>query len=289
MTILPAQDPAPPLEKPYHWITIQRDDNLALLYHENTRRYHFGAGLDQRPSGPPLDLAGREIAVSKNLLPPDHKGVLQLPRLPHDALGLAPLAETLRNRRSVRAFESRAIPLEALSGMLWAAYGVNRQADGPHGRSYFRTVASAGARFPLELYVAIRRVEGLAPGLYHYRPEPHVLETLTQSEPTTAIAQAILDGDVAREAPVVLLISAVWHRNMDKYGERGYRAVLMECGAVLQNLGLAAQALGLGGVALDGIDELMDTMVGADGFVESSLVSMAIGQPADPSPREGPA
>lgn len=250
--------------------------NLGLLYHENTKRYlrpWRSPDTVERAGGAP---EGREVVHSKHLHPPTSDRVLSLPDVDLDADGLS-LRRALGRRRSTRRFADEAIGLGDLASLLGMAYGTTRRIETPHGTLHARTVPSAGARYPLEVYAAVRHVEDLDPGVFHYRPETHVLETVRTGDPTEEADRATLWQGPARTASVVFVISAVFSRNMDKYGERGYRAVLMEAGSVVQNLHLAAEALELGAVALEGIDEGYNRLIDVGGRRESALVGMPVG------------
>lgn len=159
------------------------------------------------------------------------------------AIGPVSLEEALRTRRSVRAFSQAPITLEELSQLLWAAQGITD----PRG---FRTAPSAGALYPLELYVVAARVKGLKPGVYRYIPRGHRLEARAQGDRRQALARAALGQPWVQKAPVVFCIAAFYERTTRKYGDRGLRYVHIEVGHAAQNLCLQAVALGLGAVTV---------------------------------------
>ena len=130
----------------------------------------------------------------------------------------ASVESALLHRRSVREFSARGLALGDVAQLLWAAQGVT-------GQGGLRTAPSAGALYPLELYLLAARVEGAAAGLYRYEPAHQTW---------------------IREAPAVLVIAAVFGRTKGKYGERGIRYVHMEVGHAAQNVYLQATAMGLG-------------------------------------------
>jgi SagB-type dehydrogenase family enzyme len=153
----------------------------------------------------------------------------------------ASLAEALKDRRSVRRFLSRSLDLPQVSQLLWAADGVNDLRG-------HRTAPSAGATYPLELYLVVGEggVAALAAGVYRYRVAEHVLEPVATGELRPAVARASRHQTWMAEAPVMLVIAAEYHRCTARYGERGIMYTHVEAGNVSQNLFLAAQALGLG-------------------------------------------
>src|SRR5579862_6249502 len=83
-----------------------------------------------------------------------------------------PLERTIAARRSIRTFSDGAIGLEALARLLFFTYGRTDP------RGMFRAVASGGALYPLELYVAAFKVDGLDPGIYHYGVETGHLDVV---------------------------------------------------------------------------------------------------------------
>lgn len=126
---------------------------------------------------------------------------------------------------------------------MWAAQGITH----PTG---LRTAPSAGARYPLELYVVAGNVDGLAAGVYHYQTEGHRLTRLQGGDLRTALAQAAHAQGRVRDAAAVVVFAAVYERTTRKYGERGVRYLHMEAGHAAQNLYLQAQTLGLATVVV---------------------------------------
>lgn len=154
------------------------------------------------------------------------------------AAGAMSLEEALAHRCSVREFASGALTLAEVSRLAWAAQGATK----PEGR----TAPSAGATYPLEVYLAVGEVEGLAAGVYHYRPGLHRLETVADGDIRRPLAAAALDQQWVRRAAMVVVIAAAFERTTTRYGKRGERYVHMEAGHAAQNLLLEAAAMGLG-------------------------------------------
>ena len=166
--------------------------------------------------------------------------------------GSMSVEEALANRRSRRNFQDRAITLEQVSQILWAAYGVTYPMPGAHPgiRGGLRTTPSAGATFPLEVYLVVGNVEGLEPGVYRYVSEVHKLVKVVYGDVRNELSYAALGQRWVREAPAIVLYSAVFYRTTSFYGERGVMYVHIELGHSAQNVYLQAEALGLGTVAL---------------------------------------
>ncbi len=122
---------------------------------------------------------------------------------------------------------------------VWAAQGVTAEWGG-------RTAPSAGALYPLGVYVVVGNVEGLDAGLYSYEPEKHRLARLEERELRVELAEAALDQEWVKEGAIDIVISAVYGRTTQKYGEKGVRYARMETGHAAQNVCLQATALDLG-------------------------------------------
>lgn len=152
--------------------------------------------------------------------------------------GRLSLEEAIARRHSVREFTKALLNERELAQLLWAAQGMTR-------REGYRAAPSAGALYPLEVYVATPN------GFYHYEPRPHQLKRLSDRDLRPAIYRAGLEQEPLLEAPAVFVIVAAYERTAQKYGQaRTPRYVHMEAGHAAQNLLLQAVALGLGGVPI---------------------------------------
>lgn len=199
--------------------------------------------------------------------------------------GTVSVERALAGRRSVRTYAPGPVPLAALGQILWAAQGVTRPvADPPPGFRYpwsggLRTAPSAGALYPLEVYAAVGRVEGLEEGLYHYVPVGHALERVAGGDLREEIRDAALGQAALGHAPVTLVIAGVVERTAAKYGERAERYVHMEAGAAAQNVYLACASLGLGTVYIGAFrDDAVREALGLPPE-EAVLTLMPIGRP----------
>ncbi len=156
--------------------------------------------------------------------------------------GSASLEQALLRRRSVREFAEDDLTVTQISQLLWAAQGITD----PSGR---RTAPSAGALYPLELYVATRA------GLDHYEPHGHRLVRVSEGDLRAALGSAARQATVA-DAPAVFVISAVPARTAAKYGDaRATRYVDLEAGHAAENLLLQAVTLDLGAVVVGAFDD----------------------------------
>ena len=154
----------------------------------------------------------------------------------------------LLTRRSVRTYSDDPLTLSEAGQLLWAAQGITD----PNG---LRTAPSAGALYPLELYLVVKSVDGLSPGIYHYLPTDHQLRLLSEGEVSDQLSSAALRQSAVKNAPAVIVFSAVPERTTARYGERGMQYVFMEAGHAAQNVCLQAVALDLGTVTIGAFDE----------------------------------
>ena len=179
-----------------------------------------------------------------------HRGTagMELIELPPPVTdGPMSVERAIANRESRRSFGGAPIELSAISQLLWAAQGITDPSRG------FRTAPSAGATFPLEVYLAVGdggQQEWVPPGLYRYVPGRHALELIRSGDIRRDFYRAALRQDAVRIAPAVIILTGVTARTSDRYGARAERYIAMEAGHVSQNIYLQATALGLGTVAI---------------------------------------
>lgn len=157
--------------------------------------------------------------------------------------GTVSLERALSLRRSIRSYKNQALKLSELSQLLWAAQGVTNARG-------FRTAPSAGATFPLELFVMVNNVEGLRKGIYHYQIGDHDLKMIDQRELEDELVKASLGQNMIRDAGATIIFAAIFERTTNHYGERGIRYIHNEVGHVSQNIHLQAAALNLGTVVI---------------------------------------
>ena len=162
--------------------------------------------------------------------------------------GRTSIENSLLERRSVRQYRDENLTLGELSQLLWAAQGVT-------SRRGYRTAPSAGALYPLEIYIAAGKVIDLAPGIYKYEPNEHKLVKTYDGDRRRDLWGAALEQDPIKNAPVVLVFCAIYERTTRKYGERGIRYVQMEVGHAAQNVCLQAVSLGLGTVVIGAFND----------------------------------
>ena len=165
-------------------------------------------------------------------------------KLPEPVLeGEISLEETLAERRSVREYMAEPIKLEEISQLLWAGQGITKE-------NFYRTAPSAGALYPIELYLVADNVTGLDAGLYHYIPKGHKLKLVKKGKLLDTVADAALGQRAIKQCSALFIVTGVVERTAKKYGDRAEQYMLIEVGHVGQNILLQAQALDLGAVPM---------------------------------------
>jgi SagB-type dehydrogenase family enzyme len=242
------------------------------LFHENSKTSHCS----------PLEFSEHEIVARMQemweSLPYDLYPAIALP-CPLTPLRIT-LEEAILTRVTARAMEPCTITLENVATILHCAYGVTRSNEGAPWPHPFRTVPSGGALYPLEIFFHTTHVDGLSAGLYHFNPARNNLRLLVEQDQSAKVADCLVQQNLAYDASVIFFITAIFERSTFKYGERGYRFVLLEAGHVAQNINLVANGLGLGSVNIGGFfDRQVDELLGLDGVTHSTIYLAAVGKP----------
>ena len=173
--------------------------------------------------------------------PSEQESTIELPEPRYDSD--VSIEQSLLQRRSIRSYTGESLTLPEVAQLLWAAQGVTD----PTG---FRTAPSAGALYPLELYVVSGDVQDLNPGVYRYEPDEHQLFRIMEGDKRDELADAALGQSFVGEGAIVIVFTAVYERTTGKYGDRGIQYVHMEAGHAAQNLCLQATAMDLGVVTV---------------------------------------
>jgi SagB-type dehydrogenase family enzyme len=173
----------------------------------------------------------------------------ELIKLPGPELaGEYSVEKLLQQRRSVRSYKKSSLNLTEVGQLLWSAQGVSDTQG-------LRTAPSAGALYPLEIFVVAGDVNQLSPGIYQYNPEEHSLLKTANGDLRKLLQKAALNQSSIGDAAVVFVFTAIFQRSIWKYGGRGVRYVHMEVGHAGQNLFLQAEALGLGTVVIGAFND----------------------------------
>ena len=184
----------------------------------------------------------------------------------------------VKDRSSRRNFTDANIPLEELSSLL--AYTCGQLPCEPSREKRRRAYPSAGARYPIEVYpLVLRSMPGLPAGVYHYNVRDHALDVLWEREFAPADIAKLFTYNWVQRASVVIILTGVFRRIKQKYGERGYRYVVLEAGHIGQNVYLASSELGLKCCELAGThDGAIEKLLEIDGVTESVLHAIVIGK-----------
>ncbi len=200
------------------------------------------------------------------------EGLIRLP--PPSAKDGPPIWQVLGNRRSVRDYADKPMPLPVLSRLLWSTHGVTGHA----GNQDLRNAPSAGACYPIDVHLAVNNVSGLEVGLYRYIADRHALMMTRAGDVGSEVSQAALGQTMCKQCSVTFLWTAVAPRTTGRYGQRGRRYILLDAGHIGQNMYLAATALGYGCCAVGAFDDDdMNDVVGADGKIETVVYAAAVG------------
>ncbi|MDP3011169.1 MAG: SagB/ThcOx family dehydrogenase [Candidatus Hydromicrobium sp.] len=194
---------------------------------------------------------------------------IKLPEPGHDSP--TSIEQALFKRRSVRDYKDEPLTLTEVSQLLWAAQGITDP-------RVLRTAPSAGALYPLEVYVVVGNVSNLSDGIYKYKPHEHELEGIKEGDKRAELYGAALGQSCVKDGAIVIVFSAVYERTTQKYGERGIRYVHIEVGHAAQNVYLQAVSLNLGTVVVGAFQDDAVRMVINMPDEECPLYIMPIGK-----------
>jgi len=188
-------------------------------------------------------------------------------------------------RRSERLYTQAPMTQQQLAFMLWSMQGIQMY-RAANRVAVLRTVPSGGARHPFELYVAVRNVTGLKPGLYRYAPLEHIgekrvsIEFMKELDDHEAqITQMLAGQSFGAKAAVAMFLTCVPYRGEWRYVEASHRIMLVDVGHVGQNAMLSAAALGLGSCCFGAYNQqVCDTTLGVNGVDEYTVYAVSVGE-----------
>jgi len=148
----------------------------------------------------------------------------------------------IQSRRSVRSYKESPLSLKDISQLLWSAQGITDP------KTRFRSAPSAGAIYPLSVYVVVQKkgVDGLSPGIYLYVAEGHGLKQMRSGDFYPDLVNAALNQDWIKRSSVVFIFTGEPFAMSLKYKERAWQYIFMGAGMAAENLILQAVAMGLG-------------------------------------------
>lgn len=273
----------------------QRDERLAstgwnlyaALYHFMTRWKGIKFELKDDETLTPEQLAA---FVQERGQPPPPFHELERPlavrELPSAARHL-PLQRLLERRKTTRGFDREArLSMEQLSVVLDQVWGCHGTFAVNEDLVFLKkTSPSGGSLHPVEVYPLVSGVDGLEPGLYHYRTRDHALELLRElgSDEARALATRFMTGQsFLGDAQVTLLMTARFARSHWKYWkhQKAYAAMLLDAAHLSQVLYLVAAELGLGAFVTAAINSAeIDAALGLDPVDEGVLAVAGCGVP----------
>lgn len=258
---------------------FEEENYLFETFHENTKLNCLKA-----------DLFGREISLAlrnKHFI----EGVVNsyktytsadaIPLTLDFAYEKKDLIDIIERRRSCRQFESCTMNLKELSFILRYSYGINGSLPQMQGRpkQFVRPVPSAGALYPLEIYILPLSVIELKNNVYHYNVYSHLLEDTGISFKKEQLKDVTAYADEISNANVIIFITSMFHRNIFKYNNRGYRFIHLDAGHLAQNICLTSCYLGCSSLPLGGFyDDEVNDLLQIDGLSEAVIYEIAIGK-----------
>lgn len=162
--------------------------------------------------------------------------------------GSISVEEALSQRRTHRNYSNRKLNAQEVSQILWASYGISQLApDEPYIKGGYRTSPSAGAVYPLIIYLISNNLKDIEPGVYLYDPEQHTLIQKIGKDIKKELTAAALDQQMITDAPACIIISSTSEKMIERYGDTlSKKFIYMEAGHVAQNVYLQAESLRLG-------------------------------------------
>ncbi|MDY6934432.1 MAG: SagB/ThcOx family dehydrogenase [Spirochaetota bacterium] len=182
------------------------------------------------------------------------------------------IEKALLLRRSIRDYKDEPLRLSEVSQLLWSAQGITDKRG-------LRTAPSAGATYPLGIYIVVGNVLNLKDGIYYYNPNKHELRLTIAGDMRDRLSKAALGQDCIKRGAVNIVISAVNERTTAKYRMRGTRYIYIEVGHVAQNIYLQSVSLNLGTVIIGAFDDNEVKKVLSMGRNENPMCIMPIGRP----------
>lgn len=218
------------------------------------------------------------MSLSQNLYAPTlpHKVYSRhkLIRFPKPSTLTRTLSDTLDERRSDREYSDSPIGMTELGSLLYWSAGESLNAQGERKRTH----PSGGAKYPIEIYAIVRHANGIDVGVYHYNIRDHGLEKISSRIEMDEIQNAFGYSFVSN-AQVLLVMTFIKSRSIQKYGALSYKLGLIEAGHIGQNIYLTSNALGIGCCALGGGDTpAMHQLLNIDGGNEHICYAVMCGQ-----------
>ena len=172
------------------------------------------------------------------------------------------------------------IDRRAIARLLTWGAGLHHRVRYPDGQTFFfRTYASAGALYPVEVYVVCGALDGLDAGVYHYQPHGDALVLLRQGDHRPSLVRACAGEPDITRAPAVIAMTGIPWRTAWKYAERGYRHLFWDAGMIVANMLALETSVDVPvRVVLGFADREVELLLGLDGRREFPLCLLPVGR-----------
>ena len=238
--------------------------SLALLFHENTKKINTFEEFD----------INTQYKIYPNACSINLSEYYNREELVEDEL-----FNVILNRASTRRWSDKGIELNDLAKLLRLSCGKRLLKE--NEKYACRTYASAGARYPIEVYLVILKSKKMNIGIYHYNVFENSLELIKKGDFSKEVYEFYDGQPFQSQPPCIIFFSMMFERTMSKYGERGYRFMLIDAGHIGQNFYLVSERLGLGIVELGAggknHDEMIDRLIGLNSNYENVFLGFALG------------
>jgi SagB-type dehydrogenase family enzyme len=245
--------------------------SISELFHESSKSWPY-----QIPPTGSADLQVVKVFSRPYKKYPTMKRVKLPKEFPDSAVSVE---KAIEMRRSIRTFSGEPISLLELSKLISCANGVTGSTGQEPVTFLLRAAPSAGALYPIEMYSAVFNVTGLEKGIYYHDSESDELVLLKRGDYRRTLFEYSFGQDMVLHGGAMFLLTGVFTRTKIKYGERGYRYVLLDAGHIAQNIYLVATAMNLGAVSIGGFfDDYINELLNIDGVEEAALYMVLVGR-----------
>jgi SagB-type dehydrogenase family enzyme len=248
--------------------------DMSAVYHENSKifpSFELDVGVSLNVNPLELKISTRGFKKFKNALK------IPLPDLKDSEISLQNVLYERRSRREL----SEKINFQELATILCQSLGITSIKHNEKNGivQYLRAWPSAGGLYPLDVYLIAAKVEGLESGIYHYNIIENALEKIKSRSLDIILDEGFFRQEFITNASVTILFVACFERTKSKYGERGYRYVLLDTGHASQNILLTCEQLKINAVAIAGFcdDNLAKDLL-IDGVNEAVVQCISLGK-----------
>lgn len=253
---------------------LLKETAISRIYHENSKKRTFHLQGDfMLPLSKINDEVNKLTAWGRKSYPKHYKRIKLASA--NYSCGYS-VEEVVLRRRSRRKFSNSSVSIQKLSNILYYSYGITGKLE--KADLLLRAVPSEGGLYTIDIYISVNRVEGLERGIYYYDPFEHEIVLVNHNDLTSISKELSGCAEMLDTAAFTFVLGANFWRNQWKYYERGYRAILIDCGHVAQNLHMLSTAYELASCCLmDFVDDELNKLLELDGIVEHSLYLIAVG------------